>query len=78
MRDFFDKYMQFDFGKIVEQLLPVLLVFLVCTLAIKVLMRSCKKSDKENKTWKRLIFIYWKYNKSYFVFYNDTNNSRHA
>ena len=50
MRDFFDKYMQFDFGKIVEQLLPVLLVFLVCTLAIKVLMRSCKRSNKENKT----------------------------
>lgn len=58
MEDFFDKYMQFDFGKIVEQLLPVVLVFIVCMLAIKILMRSCKKRNKKNKTRKRIIFIY--------------------
>lgn len=50
MEEFFNKYMQFDFGKIVEQLLPVLLVFVVCVLTIKVLMRSYKKGNKENKT----------------------------
>lgn len=54
MEDFFKEYMNFDLGKIVEQLLPIVLVFVVCMLAIKVIMSAVKRGIKKTKLEKGL------------------------
>lgn len=54
MENFFEKYMSFDFGKILEQLLPIVLVFIVCMLVIKIIMSAVKKGIKKTKLEKGL------------------------
>lgn len=54
MGEFLEKYMKLDIGKVAEQLLPVVLVLIVCLLAIKVIMSAVKRGIKKTKLEKGL------------------------
>ena len=50
MGEFLEKYMKLDIGKVAEQLLPVVLVLIVCLLAINIRKKSLAISFKKSSS----------------------------